>query len=313
MMRMKRRTKILYIIFTILTVVIFISLSGCTAKKDHNFRMAFLTDIHVQPELKADLGLKQAISKVNQLKPDFVITGGDLIMDALGQSEDRSIQLYDMYIDISKDFQMPVYNTIGNHEVFGLYTKSGIDPQHAKYGKQMYKERLGEGKTYYSFDKFGWHFIIIDGIGYTDDRHYKGEVDDAQLNWLKEDLAKVDPETPIMMSTHIPFVSVMAQISKGGTAKLSDGLVITNSREVLDLFEGHKLKLVLQGHLHIVEEIVFKDTHFITGGAVCGAWWKGDNAGFPEGFVMVDVNKDETFTWTYETFGWQAVAEDQGK
>ena len=62
---------------------------------------------------------------------------------------------------------MPVYNTLGNHEVFGLYEKSGISPEHPEYGKQMYKNKLGDGKTYFSFDHIGWHFIILDGIGFT--------------------------------------------------------------------------------------------------------------------------------------------------
>ena len=54
-----------------------------TASKEH-FTFAFLTDIHLQPELRATEGFKKAIAKVNELNPDFVITGGDLIMDALG-------------------------------------------------------------------------------------------------------------------------------------------------------------------------------------------------------------------------------------
>ncbi|MBN1153968.1 metallophosphoesterase [candidate division KSB1 bacterium] len=290
--------------FMLLTLVI-----NCTSEKGHSFRFVFMTDIHVQPELNGDAGYRQAVEKVNQLKPDFVITGGDLIMDALGQSEERARQLYDMYINISNNFAMPVYNTMGNHEVFGLYEKSGISTDHPDYGKQMYRNRLGNGKTYYSFDNFGWHVIVLDGIGFTAERQYIGEVDSEQLKWLREDLQKVNPTTPIIVSTHIPLVSVGEQMWRGGTTPLLPGEVITNSRAVLDLFSGHKLKMVLQGHLHIVEEIIFKDTHYITGGAVSGAWWKGARSGFPEGFVVVDIKKDESFSWHYETFGWQAVAE----
>jgi len=57
---------------------------------------------------------------------------------------------------------------------------------------------------------------------------------------------------------------------------------------------------VLQGHLHVIEEIVWKGTHFITGGAVSGAWWGGPFEGFPEGFVVVDIKGDE-FDWYYKT------------
>jgi len=60
-----------------------IIVQGCQDTGNNNsFRFVFMTDIHVQPELKADQGFRTAIAKVNELEPDFVITGGDLIMDA---------------------------------------------------------------------------------------------------------------------------------------------------------------------------------------------------------------------------------------
>ncbi|HCC70694.1 MAG TPA: hypothetical protein DEQ09_06025 [Bacteroidales bacterium] len=79
-----------------------------------DFSFAFLTDIHVQPEKNADLGFKQAIDTVNSLEPDFVITGGDLIMDASEQSEPRADSLYDLYTELSGLLNMPVYNTIAS-------------------------------------------------------------------------------------------------------------------------------------------------------------------------------------------------------
>ena len=49
------------------------------------FRFVHLTDIHLQPELDAERGFRQCIAHVNELRPrpDFVITGGDLLMDTL--------------------------------------------------------------------------------------------------------------------------------------------------------------------------------------------------------------------------------------
>lgn len=288
-------------IFIMMIVLLAIGLS-CENSKNH-FQFIFMTDIHVQPELRADEGFETAIRKVNQMKPDFVITGGDLIMDALGQPEARARKLYQLYQTMLRKFKVPVYNTLGNHEVFGLYESSGINPTHPEYGKEMYQKYL-QTEKYYSFDHKGWHFIILDAIGYKN-RKYIGKVESVQLDWLKQDLEKVDQKTPIVVSLHIPLVSVANQMSKGGTAALSEGLVVTNSLEVLRAFENHNLKLVLQGHLHIVEEIIYQDVHFITGGAVSGAWWKGPNRDFDEGFVVVEIHDDE-FQWHYETFGWKA-------
>jgi predicted MPP superfamily phosphohydrolase len=54
-------------------------LSSCgKKKKSDSFSFVFMTDIHLTYERNAVPGFKQAIAKVNELRPDFVITGGDL-------------------------------------------------------------------------------------------------------------------------------------------------------------------------------------------------------------------------------------------
>jgi 3',5'-cyclic-AMP phosphodiesterase len=293
----------------ILLVLSLVFLLSC-ASDPSSFSFVFMTDIHVQPELRASQGFQQAITKVNEMNPDFVITGGDLIYDALDETYGRADSLYKIYQTNSRLFNMPVYNTIGNHEVFGIRQKGGILPDHPQYGKNLYLKRLDKESTYYSFDHKGWHFIILDAIGFTPEQNYFGYIDSTQLAWIKKDLETVSPETPVVISLHIPLVSVFAQMREGATAALSETAVVSNSKEVLDLFSDHHLKLVLQGHLHIVEEIIYKDIHFITAGAVCGAWWKGAREGFPEGFARIDVRGDD-FDWSYETFGWQANTENQ--
>lgn len=269
------------------------------------FRFVFMADIHVMPERRAAEGFAAAIDHVNGLEPDFVITGGDLVYDALGADHVRASQLYDLFSDLCGRFEMPVHHVIGNHEVFGLYPKSGVEEAHPEYGKEMFRRRLGGGSTCRSFDFGGWHFILLDTIGLTPERRYIGRVVPERLEWLARDLETVDPVTPIVLCVHIPLVSVYRQTKEGGLAGMGRGEAVENSHEVLALFEGRDLRLVLQGHLHIVEQNAVRGTHFVTAGAVCGAWWEGPHEGFPEGFVVVDVDGD-AFTYRYETYGWQA-------
>ena len=267
------------------------------------FSFAFLTDIHLQPERNAPAGFRQAIDTVNMLDPDFVITGGDQIMDALGQKESRADSLYDMYAEMTELFNMPVYNTMGNHEVFGIYKQSGVDRAHPLFGEKMFEERMGE--RYYAFDHKGWRFYILDSVDEREDHSgYYGHVDSLQIAWLKEDLANVDPSTPIVISVHIPFITIQTQLLSGSTAANAEGLVITNSKEVLSQFDEHNLKLVLQGHLHFLEDLYAQGVHFITGGAVSSSWWNGPRMGMEEGFLMVHVDGEE-FDWEYVDYGWE--------
>ena len=295
----KMKAKLIKFIFLLLLVSY-----GCE-KNESKFKFAFMTDIHIQSKKNAEEGFLKALKKAEELEPDFILTGGDLIFDALAQDHDSAKTLYDLYSKISAETSIPIYNTIGNHEIFGLYKKSGVDESDENFGKKMFEDRLGEGKTYYSFDHKGWHFISLDAIGFTEDRKYYGNIDSLQMKWLEEDLENVSKEAPIIISVHIPLATIYGQMKFGPTYQLTKGAVVTNAKDVLDKFKDHNLKLVLQGHLHIVEEINFDGTSFLTGGAVSGSWWNGPRENFEEGFVLVEVFEND-FEWEYIDYNWEA-------
>ncbi len=273
---------------------------------DNNFSFVFMTDIHITPERNATEGLLQAIDTINKLAPDFVITGGDNIMDALGQTYDKANSLYNLYEETVENLEMPVYNTMGNHEVFGLYEDSGVSPDHKEYGKKLYENRLA--KRYYSFDHKNWHFVVIDGIGFTDDRHYYGFVDSVQVAWLKQDLEKTGKDKPVVISTHIPLLSVGTQIMQGPTEPFGKGSIINNANEIRKILEQYNVKLVLQGHLHFLEDINYNGIHYITGGAISSGWWSGSRFGMEEGFIKIDISGEE-FEWEYIDFEWEVAPE----
>ncbi len=268
----------------------------------NSFIFVFCTDIHIEPERNAVQGFTQAIDTINKLQPAFVLTGGDLIMDALGQTYGRADSLYNLYQEVTKKFQMPVHNTMGNHEIYGIYSKSGAAPFNPEYGEKMFEKRLG--KSYYSFEYGGWKFIVLNSIEDTKKNKYIGLIDKAQIEWIKEELSNTNSKTPIVISTHIPFITAYMQKYSGSTVANDSGLVVVNAKEVVDLFKGYNLKLVLQGHLHTVEDIFIDGIHFITGGAVSAAWWTGPNLNFEEGFMYITVN-GEDFNWKYIDYGWQ--------
>lgn len=187
---------------------------GATKEED-SFDFAFLTDIHVQPELGAPEGFRQCLRAVNALgtPADFVLTGGDLIFDALDVGMDRIREQWKVFDECSKELALPVHHTIGNHDVVGWSTKSPVKPTDQDYGKKLFAERFGLARTYRSFDHKGWHFIILDSIGQNKETlDYEGWIDEAQLDWLKKDLAATGRTKPIVMVTHIPFYTTWHQV-----------------------------------------------------------------------------------------------------
>ncbi len=61
---------------------------------------------------------------------------------------------------------------------------------------------------------------------------------------------------------------------------------------------AHPRLVVLQGHLHVDEELRFGPQRYLMGGAVCGRWWQGANHGTPEGFGLLSVS-DAGVAWEY--------------
>ena len=286
----------------VLTAVISLSLAACTQHREKDdFSFVFMTDIHLTQSRNAVAGFTQAINTINGLHPDFVITGGDLIMDALGQRYSSADSLYNLYMSTVKNITAPVYNTMGNHEIYGILRASGADTLNPEYGEKMFEKRLG--KSYYSFNHKGWKFIVLNSIEDTRKDGYIGKIDDVQMEWIKKELQGTDSKTPVAISTHIPFITANTQKYAGTTVANDSSAVICNGKEVLDLFRDYNLKLVLQGHLHTVEDIFIDGIHFITGGAVSAAWWTGPNKDFEEGFMLISVKKGD-FSWKYIDYGW---------
>lgn len=272
------------------------------AAPSSSFQFVHFTDCHIQPEMGAQQGVHQAFDHIAKQKADFCLSGGDLVFDALEVAKPRAKSLYDMYLESTKRVGSPIYTVPGNHDYFGVFTKSGVEPSDPSYGQKMFEDRIG--KRYQSFDHKGWHFILLDSIFITEDRKYKGFIDDAQLTWLKQDLES-NKTKPIIVMTHIPLVTAALQtIPEWHHA--GAGIACENGPELATLFTQYPVKMVLQGHTHINEKIDWLGTQYITTGAVSGNWWKGLRYGIPEGYAVITIKGDKA-TWSYESYGWKAV------
>jgi 3',5'-cyclic AMP phosphodiesterase CpdA len=281
------------------------SLPTAAQSAPQDFSFLFITDTHLQPELNAAVGTDMAFKKARGFKSDFVIQGGDHVFDSLAVSKDRASSLFDLYGKTEQDLGLKVHHTIGNHDCFGIYPASGATSADPLYGKKMFEERFG--KTYYSFDHKGVHFIVLDSIGFTPDRAYEGRVDAEQLGWLAADLKALSAAMPVVVSVHIPLVTAFdSYVPVPAEPPKHHGMSVANSSEAIALFEGHNVLGVLQGHTHINEKVVWHGVPYITSGAVSGNWWHGTRMGTPEGFTVVDVKGGKLST-RYETYGFKSV------
>ncbi|MFN7919673.1 MAG: metallophosphoesterase [Bryobacteraceae bacterium] len=282
------------------------SAAAASAAAAQNARFSFihLTDLHIQPELRASEGCRMCFDHARKTKADFALLGGDLVFDVMNQKHERAKLLYGMFAESSKRLEMPLYSTPGNHDVFGWNKASAVPEDDPGYGKKMFEDKMGP--RYRSFDHKGWHFVTLDSVqAIRTEPFFEGSIDAGQLAWLKDDLAKAGAGTPVIVMTHIPLVTGAAQILQAKTPTAS--LQISNSKEVLEVLWKHDVKMVLQGHTHICERVEYNGCQFITSGAVSGNWWRGKRLFDAEGYGLIEVSGGRA-AWSYRTYGFQAEA-----
>ena len=284
------------------------------AKHTGGFSFVFFTDTHIQPELDAAKGCAMCFQSFHRIPAEFAICGGDLVYDAAAVSATRADSLFELYKQTSAAIPYPVRYTLGNHDIFGVVAKSGVSTADPQYGKKAFEDRYGP--THYSFDHKGWHFIVLDSIGIHPDRSWSGEIGEDQIAWLRADLAKAGKQQPIIVVSHVPLVTgAISYVSHAdwltrtsNLGGLIDTLMVTDAAAVIDTMLGYNVRVVLQGHTHVNEDVTFRGLRFITSGAVSGNWWKGVRAGSAEGFTIIHCTADGQLSSRYETYGFHTVA-----
>lgn len=276
------------------------------------FRFVHLTDIHVQPELRADEGMAACLRHVNQLtpRPDFILTGGDLVMDVLEQGPERAALLFQLFTRVLKDnTDIPVYHCLGNHDVFGWGKKHGVTPETAGYGKRMFCDTFGYEKTFYTFDHKGWRFFVLDSVQPSDSQLYQGGLEPEQWEWLEEQLQQKPAEMPAVVVSHIPFltVTVLPDAAQERQFRIGAASLCSGAQRMALLLSRHNVRLAISGHIHMVDDVQYRGVRYVCNGAVSGGWWKGPNKGFSEGYGVFDVKADGTTHYQYVNYGWQAA------
>ena len=280
-------------------------------------RIAHLTDIHVQPEGAAPEGMARALRSVHSLadRPDIIFTGGDSIMDALGADKARTKAQWEVFHRVMKaECRLPVVHCIGNHDVWGW----GLEDESVKgdrlYGKQWAVEEFGIPGRYYSFDKAGWHFVVLDSTHAVEwsgeGSCYTGRLDEEQLAWLAADLAKAREDSPVCVLSHIPIICFCAFFD-GDNEKTGDWVVPgawmhIDGRRIKDLFKGHKnVRVCLSGHMHMRDKVEYLGVKYLCDGAVSGAWWDGNHYEFGPAYVVVDLYDDGSSASEYVPYEWR--------
>jgi 3',5'-cyclic-AMP phosphodiesterase len=272
------------------------------------FHFVHLTDQHVRRARKGDIGYRRCIERVNNLdpKPDFVLMGGDGPFDGLYTDKSEFEDQIKLFTSNSEDLEMPYYHCIGNHDILGYSARRKVPISDPDIGKKFFMDLAGMEKSYYSFDFRGWHFVVLDSIFPIEAEHgpsYVPRIGPEQLDWLRYDLG-AHSGIPTVAVTHIAAFCNIGQITGDSNMPSLHSRVLQDGRELREILERHRVKALLQGHSHIIEDYYYNGVWYITSQAVSAAWWGGNWLGFNPGFTVL-TTRGNSLSWKRYEFDWE--------
>lgn len=191
--------------------------------------------------------MTECVSLMNDKEVDFVIHLGDFINGAPEGVMDNLRLIEDIYAR----FKGPRYHVLGNHDMDSISKEEFLSV--------IENTGIGPDKTWYSFDRYGLHFVVLDanfteyGTPYDSGNFHwtDANIPQEQLDWLDADLSS--NTSPAVICTH--------QLLDGD----DENHYIRNSGEVRQVLETHpEVFLVFQGHQHAGQYNYISGIHYYT-------------------------------------------------
>jgi hypothetical protein len=239
------------------------NLSGRSRKP---VRFGVVTDCHyadAQPQgtrfYRESLGkLAECVDRMNAEKVDFLIEVGDFKDQNQPGVEDKTLGHLQTIEAAFRRFKGRRYHVLGNHDMDSISKRQFLS--------HVENTGIEAGRSYYSFDAGGLHFVVLDANYRPDGSDYdhgnfdwtSANIPAGELDWLSRDLTACSG--PVVIFVHqrldgegMVFVKNAAQVRR----------VLQTSKRVLAVFQGHDhdgdyrlmdgipyytLKAVVEGH-----------------------------------------------------------------
>ncbi len=223
---------------TLILAAASVSSAGLCAKDDISpLRVGLVTDLHYADKAPAGTRhyreslakLEEAANQFNQDQPTFLVELGDLIDAA------ASVEVEQTYLKTINHKFAAICND--RHYVLGNHCVDTLK-------KEEFLGSVEQEESYYSFDRGGFHFVVVDSCFRSDGQPYgrnnshwtDANIPAAELEWLQADLHATEKKVVVFAHQRLD---------------VSDSHGVKNNAEVREVLESSgKVLAVFQGHSH---------------------------------------------------------------
>jgi len=260
----------------VLITILITLLSSCYSIKQasNQVRIGICTDANLTMMQDATFRITTFIDEMKVKNPDFIIELGDF----------AKVSDTDFY-KIWDSFPWDKFHVIGDHEMDGGFSN------------ELVLERRMMKSAYYSFDKCGFHFIVLD----SNDNKNKAVKDSVpyigsqQIEWLKNDLFKAG--YPVVIFSHQCLISYQGAEGAFG---------IENGKQVVEIIGDYnssnpKKRVIacFNGHSHWDYAEKINDIWYIQMNSMSFNWPEESNEE-KRNSTNVDKNKTLNDTATFK-------------
>ena len=263
------------------------SCTGPTGRRPRAVRFGIVTDCHYA---NADTvgtryyrhsldKLGECVEAMNKQQVDFLVELGDFKDQNSPPAEQKTLSYLQAVESVFCKFDGPAYHVLGNHDQDSL--------SKTQFLTNIENTGIDAGRSYYSFDFNGVHFVVLDANYKSDGTDYDhgnfdwtdANVPPAELQWLRRDLAA--------SRGHV-IVLVHQLLDGTGSHHVKN---TADVRQVLE--QSGRVLAVFQGHRHDGGYSRIEGIHYYTLKAVVEGPSPENNS-----YAIVEVRPDMTITVT---------------
>ena len=232
--------------------------------KEDPLYFGLIADVHKDIMHDADERLQAFINSANKKNPDFILQLGDFC---------RPYDYNKGFLNIWNSYKGDRYHVLGNHDTDGGFTRDQA------------KAYWDMPKNYYSFDKKGVHFIVLDGNDPNPKpwSGYNRYIGDEQKKWLVNDLKTTNKPTII-------FSHQSLELAYDGVANMKAIREIIEHSNKEAGFQ--KVMCCISGHTHTDYATEINGVYYVQINSASYRWVGGDHK-----VVRYSKEIDEKYPW----------------